>query len=156
MLAFDLAREAPGAGASASGMVNLGGFSAAIVAQGAIAMLIGAQTGCNGMQFPGDAALAALVQPALIVLAIAQPVCGVVFVLDGVLMGANDARYLAIAGGLNLVVYLPALIALWLWHPGGTAGLTWLAAAFFGVFMLARLFTLGWRIRRPEWMLQPA
>jgi predicted MFS family arabinose efflux permease len=42
MLAFDLAREAPGAGASASGMVNLGGFSAAIVAQAAIAMLVGA------------------------------------------------------------------------------------------------------------------
>jgi hypothetical protein len=38
-----------------------------------------------------------LVQPALLVLAVAQPVCGVVFVLDGVLMGAGDARYLAAA-----------------------------------------------------------
>ena len=45
MLAFDLAREAPGAGVSASGMVNLGGFSAAIVAQAAIAMLVGAHLG---------------------------------------------------------------------------------------------------------------
>jgi hypothetical protein len=42
MLAFDLAREAPNAGASASGMVNIGGFSAAIAAQGAIAALVGA------------------------------------------------------------------------------------------------------------------
>jgi hypothetical protein len=42
MLAFDLAREVPGAGASASGIVNIGGFSAAIAAQGAIAMLVGA------------------------------------------------------------------------------------------------------------------
>src|SRR4051794_16493064 len=41
MLAFDLAREAPNAGASASGMVNIGGFSAAIAAQGAIAALVG-------------------------------------------------------------------------------------------------------------------
>jgi hypothetical protein len=42
MLAFDLAREAPGAGGGASGIVNIGGFSAAIVAQAGIAMLVGA------------------------------------------------------------------------------------------------------------------
>jgi MFS family permease len=41
MLAFDLAREgSPGAGGSASGMVNLGGFGAAIVAQSAIGVLV--------------------------------------------------------------------------------------------------------------------
>jgi len=48
------------------------------------------------------------------------------------------------------------LAALGLWHPGGADGLTWLAVAFFGVYMLARLLTLGWRIRRPAWMAQPA
>jgi MFS family permease len=42
MLAFDLAREAPAAGGSASGIVNIGGFSAAIAAQAAIAALVGA------------------------------------------------------------------------------------------------------------------
>ena len=121
-----------------------------------VGVAIGLGSGWIGMLFTGDAALAALVQPALVVLAIAQPVCGVVFVLDGVLIGANDARYLAVAGGLNLVVYLPVLAALGLWHPGGADGLTWLAVAFFGVYMLARLLTLGWRIRRPAWMAQPA
>ena len=41
MLAFDLARGGnPGAGGSASGMVNLGGFGAAIVAQSAIGLLV--------------------------------------------------------------------------------------------------------------------
>jgi MFS family permease len=41
MLAFDLAREgSPGAGGSVSGMVNLGGFGAAIVAQSAIGLLV--------------------------------------------------------------------------------------------------------------------
>jgi putative MATE family efflux protein len=119
-------------------------------------VLIGALSGAIGLLFTGDASLAALAQPALIVLAVAQPLCGVVFVLDGVLMGANDARYLALAGALNLVVYVPVLVALSLWHPGGAAGLAWLAAAFFGVYMLARLVTLGWRIRRPAWMMQPA
>jgi len=46
MLAFDLARDgAPAAGGSASGIVNLGGFSATIVAQGAIGLLVSAHLG---------------------------------------------------------------------------------------------------------------
>jgi len=46
MLAFDLARDgAPNAGGSASGIVNIGGFSAAIVAQAAIGLLISAHLG---------------------------------------------------------------------------------------------------------------
>jgi MFS family permease len=46
MLAFDLAREGAGsAGGSASGIVNLGGFSATIVAQAAIGLLISAHLG---------------------------------------------------------------------------------------------------------------
>jgi len=114
--------------------------------------LIGLASGVIGLVFTGDAAVAALIQPALIVLAVAQPVCGVVFVLDGVLIGAGDARYLAIAGILNLVPYVPALVVLWIVSPGGAAGLAWLAVCFFGVYMLARLTTLGWRVRRPEWL----
>ncbi|APZ33136.1 MATE family efflux transporter [Microbacterium aurum] len=113
---------------------------------------IAALSGVIGLVFTGDAAVAALVQPALLALAVAQPVCGVVFVLDGVLMGAGDVRYLAIAGGLNLVPYLPALVAVWLLHPTGAVGLLWLAVCFFGVYMLARLATLGWRVRRPDWL----
>lgn len=114
--------------------------------------VIAALSGVIGLVFTGSADVAALVQPALLVLAVAQPVCGVVFVLDGVLMGAGDARFLAIAGGLNLVPYAPALVILAVLRPEGAAGLGWLAAAFFGVYMLARLATLGWRIRRPEWL----
>jgi predicted MFS family arabinose efflux permease len=46
MLAFDLARDgAPNAGGSASGMVNIGGFGATIVAQAAIGLLISANLG---------------------------------------------------------------------------------------------------------------
>lgn len=117
-----------------------------------VGALIGGFSGLIGLVFTGDPAVAALVQPALIVLAVAQPVCGIVFVLDGVLIGAGDARYLAIAGALNLVPFLPALVGLALLHPTGAAGLAWLAVAFFGVYMLARLATLGWRVLRPEWM----
>jgi len=114
--------------------------------------VIAALSGVIGLVFTGSAEVAALVQPALLVLAVAQPVCGVVFVLDGVLMGAGDARYLAIAGGLNLVPYGPALVAVWIAHPTGAAGLAWLAVCFFGVYVLARLGTLGWRIRRSAWL----
>lgn len=48
--------------------------------------------------------------------------------------------------------YLPALVAVWLLHPTGAVGLLWLAVCFFGVYMLARLATLGWRVRRPDWL----
>lgn len=115
-------------------------------------VLIGVLSGVIGLLFTGDAAIAALVQPALIVLAVAQPVCGVVFVLDGVLIGAGDAKYLAIVGVLNLVPFVPALVLIAVLHPVGAAGLAWLALAFFGVYMLARLLTLGWRVRGSAWM----
>lgn len=117
-----------------------------------VGAVIGALSGVIGLLFTGDPALAALIQPALIVLAVAQPVCGVVFVLDGVLIGAGDAKYLAIAGVLNLVPFVPALIVLAVLSVGGAAGLAWLSVAFFGVYMLARLATLGWRVRGAAWM----
>lgn len=120
-----------------------------------VGFVIGALSGVIGLVFTGDAAIAALVQPALIVLAVSQPVCGIVFVLDGVLIGAGDARYLAIVGALNLVPFVPALLLVALLHPTGAAGLAWLAGAFFGVYMLARLATLGWRVRGHTWMTVP-
>lgn len=121
-----------------------------------VGAVIWALSGVIGLLFTGDAALAALIQPALIVLAVAQPVCGVVFVLDGVLIGAGDAKYLAWAGLLNLVPYVPVLIVLGLVGAGGSIGLMWLAVAFFGVYMLARLATLGWRVRGAAWMTSGA
>lgn len=114
--------------------------------------LIGALSGVIGLLFTGDPGIAALVQPALIVLAVAQPICGVVFVLDGVLIGAGDAKYLAIVGVLNLVPFVPALVLVAVLHPVGAAGLAWLALSFFGVYMLARLITLGWRVRGSAWL----
>ncbi|MGN7966261.1 MATE family efflux transporter [Microbacterium sp. 22179] len=119
-----------------------------VIVGGAIAAL----SGVLGIVFTGDAEIAALVQPALLVLAVAQPIAGVVFVLDGVLMGANDARYLALAGGLTLVPFLPTLWIISALGVDGSAGLIWLSVAFFGVYLLARLATLGWRVRSGRWM----
>lgn len=118
----------------------------------AVGALVAAASGVLGLVFTGDPAIAALIQPALLVLAVAQPLASFVFVLDGVLIGAGDARYLAIAGLLNLVPYVPALVLVAVLAGGGPAGLAWLAAAFFGVYMLARAATLGLRVRGRAWM----
>ncbi|MDQ4213411.1 MATE family efflux transporter [Microbacterium capsulatum] len=117
-----------------------------------VGALIAVLSGVIGLGFTGDPALAALIQPALLVLAVAQPIAGIVFVLDGVLMGAGDARYLAIAGGLNLVPFLPALAIIAATRVDGAPGLIWLAVAFFGVYLCARLATLGLRVRTGRWL----
>lgn len=84
------------------------------------------------------------------------PMAGWVFVLDGVLIGAGDGRYLAWAGMLTLVVYLPVALAVRAWAPDGAAGLAWLWAGFAGVFMLARALTTGLRARGSRWMVTGA
>ena len=48
--------------------------------------------------FTTDSAVRSALGPVLLIAALFQPVAGVVFVLDGVLIGAGDARYLAVAG----------------------------------------------------------
>jgi len=119
-----------------------------VIVGGAIA----AFSGVIGLAFTGDAAIAALIQPALVVLALAQPIAAIVFALDGVLIGAGDARYLAIAGALTLLPYAPALaLVAWL-APADAAGLAWLSAAFFGVFLVARFLAVSLRVRGTAWM----
>lgn len=96
--------------------------------------------------FSPDPGVQQLVLRILGVIAVLAPIAGVVYVLDGVLIGAGDARYLALAGVVNLVVYLP--LVLLVWTTG--AGLIWLWLAY-GGFMLARLVTLGLRARGSRW-----
>lgn len=118
----------------------------------ALGAAIAALSGVLGLVFTGDAELAALIQPTLVLMAVGQPLAGVVYVLDGVLMGAGDARYLALAGVLNLVPFLPALWLIAALAPSGAAGLAWLTIGFFGVYMAARAVTLGARVRGRRWM----
>ncbi|WP_344225528.1 MATE family efflux transporter [Kocuria atrinae] len=89
---------------------------------------------------------------ALIVVAVGQPLAAYVFVLDGVLIGADDARYLALAGLINIVVYAPLLWAVMHFAGGSTAGMAWLWVAYAGGYIGARALTLGWRIRSDRWM----
>ena len=106
-----------------------------------------------GLLFTSDAGVQSALTAALWVLAVGQPLAGYVFVLDGVLIGAGDARYLAIAGVVNLAVYLPLLAAVHLTRPDGAAGLVWLWAAFALGYMMARGVTLGLRARSDKWMV---
>jgi Na+-driven multidrug efflux pump len=87
----------------------------------------------------------------LIVAALWQPVNGVVFVLDGVLIGAGDGPYLAVAGVIALVLYAPLALSV-LWLDGGIVALWWA----FGGFMLLRLLTLVTRERRDGWLVTGA
>lgn len=97
--------------------------------------------------FTPDAGVQHLLSAVLVVVALHQPVAGLVFVLDGVLIGAGDGRYLAWAGVVNLLAFTPlALTVLW-----AGAGLVWLWWAF-AAFMVIRLGTLLWRERGDDWL----
>lgn len=109
-----------------------------------------------GSIFTTDQSVQAAFAAGLWVLAAAQPVCGFVFVLDGVLIGAGDARYLALAGVVNLVLYLPLLVLVDRAGLSGSEGIVWLWVAFGVGYMLARSITLGWRIRDDRWMVTGA
>ncbi|WP_029288513.1 MATE family efflux transporter [Cellulomonas sp. HZM] len=89
---------------------------------------------------------------ALVVAAVTMPMAGWVFVLDGVLIGAGDGRFLAWAGVGTFVAFVPAALAVHGWAPSGAAGLAWLWVAFAGVFMAARATTTGWRARGDDWI----
>lgn len=102
--------------------------------------------------FSSDAQVVAAVAPVLLVTASALPVAGAVFLFDGVLMGAGDGVFLAKAGVVTLVPYLPLAVAVHAgWPTGGAAGLVWLWIAFAWVFMGARLVTTGLRARTDTW-----
>jgi putative MATE family efflux protein len=106
-----------------------------------------------GALFTSDAGVRSALMYALWILAAGQPLAGYVFVLDGVLIGAGDARYLALAGVANLAVYAPLLAAVAASGVSGTAGLGWLWAAFAVAYMAARAVTLGLRARTDRWMV---
>ncbi|MEV6614591.1 MATE family efflux transporter [Streptomyces sp. NPDC051051] len=101
--------------------------------------------------FTGDPGVKDAALPALLVVALSQPVCAVVFVLDGVLMGAGDGPYLAWAMVLTLAVFAP--VALLVPTLGG--GLTALWGAM-TLMMAVRMLTLWLRTRSGRWLVTGA
>lgn len=104
--------------------------------------------------FTTDPAVIEATTAGLLVLAVSQPLSGYVFVLDGILMGAGDAKYLGLIGIANIVIYLPALaglanLAANATHIGAVA-YVWIG--FAGVFLAARALGLWLRIRTDTWI----
>jgi putative MATE family efflux protein len=88
----------------------------------------------------------------LLLVAVTQPIAGVVFVLDGVLMGAGDGPYLAWAMLVTLIVFAPVALLVPVLG-GGVAALWWALA---GVMMSARLAGLWLRARTGRWVVTGA
>lgn len=89
---------------------------------------------------------------AFVVAGLCQPLAGAVFMYDGVLIGANDGKYLAGAATLNLVVLLPFFAAIYVLGLSEAPGLAWLWAAYGVIYFGMRFLTLWWRVRSDVWM----
>ncbi|MFI9113349.1 MATE family efflux transporter [Streptomyces venezuelae] len=101
--------------------------------------------------FTGDPTVQDTLLPALLVVAVSQPIAGVVFVLDGVLMGAGDGPYLAWAMLLTLAVFAP--VALLIPALGGGLTAIWWAMT---LMMSVRMATLWLRSRSGRWIVTGA
>lgn len=140
------AEDAEGARAACRRMMQWG------VACGALlGLLVALARPLIGPMFSSDPAVRAALMSALLVVAVGQPVSGVVFVLDGVLMGAGDGPYLAWSMLVTLLVFAPAAFAV----PALGAGLTalWWAMT---LMMLTRLAALWLRARSGRWVVTGA
>jgi putative MATE family efflux protein len=98
--------------------------------------------------FTHDSAVRHTLGPVLVAVALMQPIGGAVFVLDGILIGAGDVRYLALAMAAATACYLPLAFLVLATHASLVA--LWGALA---VFMLARLYGMGRRYRGDAWLV---
>ncbi|MFJ3527728.1 MATE family efflux transporter [Streptomyces sp. DT20] len=101
--------------------------------------------------FTSDQSVQDTLFPALLVVALTQPISGVVFVLDGVLMGAGDGPYLAWAMLVTLAVFAP--VALLVPALGGGLTALWCAMT---LMMAVRMATLWLRTRSGKWLVTGA
>ena len=140
------AADVSGARAATRRMVEWGAAAGVVLGLAVVALRAGYVP-----FFTPDPDVRSLLATVLVVAALFQPVCGVVFALDGVLIGAGDARYLAWAGVGTLAVFLP-LAGLVLATDAGLVALWWA----FNAFLLARLATLVVRWRGEAWLVTGA
>ncbi|MFN0028806.1 MAG: MATE family efflux transporter [Acidimicrobiales bacterium] len=99
-----------------------------------------------GQLFSDDARVVALVGFSLLFVGAMQPVNGVVFALDGILIGAGDQRFLALAMAAAFALYAPLAVGVAL----AGLGLGWLWGALC-VLMMARGTVLVGRLMSGRW-----
>ncbi|GAB3403451.1 MATE family efflux transporter [Schumannella luteola] len=115
-------------------------------------ILIAAVSPVLGRVFTSDAEVLAAIPGGLLAMAVGLPFAGAVFALDGILIGAGDGRYLALAGLLNLVVAIPLLVLVTVLPLSAAGAVVGVQLTLQVGYMLARLATLGWRIRGGGWV----
>jgi Na+-driven multidrug efflux pump len=101
--------------------------------------------------FTDDRAVETLAEQVLWFVAALQPVAGAVFVLDGILIGAGDSRFLAAAMAIATLAYLP-IVGLVSVLDGGLIAL-WAA---FSLWVVARLVGMGGRFATDRWVVTGA
>ena len=115
-----------------------------------IGVIVAAVSPVLGQVFTSDEAVLRALLPVLLVMAVGLPLAGFVFVLDGVLIGAGDGRYLALSGMLTASAYLPLLW--WSAHLQSVMALwTTFALGYIGLRSLA----LGLRVCGSRWLGKP-
>lgn len=122
----------------------------------AVGLVVGASGWWLAPLFTADPEVRRAVALTLALVGLTLPMSGWVFVLDGILIGAGDGRYLAVVGLVTVAVYAPAALAVRAWAEPGVTGLVWSWAAFAGLFMAARAVTTGLRARGTAWMVTGA
>jgi putative MATE family efflux protein len=147
-----------GHGLGAADMPRVAAITRRLVAWGLWGGLaLGALLACLAGVLPGvftsDADVARLLSGTVLVMALGIPLAGYVFVLDGVLIGAGDGRYLAWTGVVNLAVYLPLLALVSALDLDGGSALVALWLAFGVGYIGARAVTLGLRARGGAWLI---
>lgn len=107
--------------------------------------------------FSSDPHVRRAIGGALLVIALQAPVAGVVFVLDGVLIGAGDGNALAIVQTALLALYIPLAIVIHEKAPAlsshGPRVAVMVLWAGFSLFMLGRMTLLLTRARSDRWLV---
>lgn len=118
----------------------------------ALSMLFAAVHAVLPQVFTSDSAVLADIPKAWWFFVALMPVAGVVFALDGVLLGAGDARFLRTATLTSAVLGFLPLIWLSLLFGWGLVGI-W---AGLSLFMLLRLVAVAGRVRSGSWAVAGA
>ena len=105
----------------------------------------------TALVFTQDGAVRHELMLVLVVVALMQPLAAAVFVLDGILIGAGDVRYLALAMIGATACFLPLAWAVL----AADAGLLALWGALY-VWLLARFFGMVRRYRGDAWLVPGA
>jgi putative MATE family efflux protein len=153
------AGDVPGARAATATMVRWGVWGGAVLGAALLAV-----HRVLPAAFTSDEAVRSALAAALVVVALGQPLSGYVFVVDGVLIGAGDGRWLAKAMVATLLLYLPLALGVHaaagaLLGDGGAEGQSLALAALwvaFTAFMAIRGVLFWRRVRTDDWAVTGA